>query len=129
MQILLDTHAFLWFTRASPELSEKAKELIEDAENDLFLSIASPWETGIKVSTGKLTLGRPADIFFEDRMQRSGIALLPITLAHIACVSTLPMHHRDPFDRMLIAQSLTENIPILSADAAFDPYGVQRLWL
>ena len=128
MQLLLDTHTFLWFSRASPELSVKARNLIEDTENELFLSVASPWEVGIKVSTGKLTLGRPANVFFEDRMQRSGIALLPITLAHIARVSNLPFHHRDPFDRMLIAQSLTEGIPIVSADAAFNAYGVQRLW-
>ena len=128
MPLLLDTHTFLWFTRASPELSGKARDLIEDTETNLFLSIASPWETSIKVSTGKLVLGRPVDVFYEDRMQRSSIALLPITLAHIARVSTLPFHHRDPFDRMLIAQSLTDNIPIISADAAFDAYGVERLW-
>ena len=128
MHLLLDTHTFLWFTRASPELSDTARVLIEDAKNNLFLSIASPWEVGIKVSTGKLTLGRPAELFFEDRMRRSRVELLPITLAHIACVSTLPFRHRDPFDRMLIAQSLTESIAIISADAVFDAYSVQRLW-
>ena len=128
MQLLLDTHTFLWFTRANPELSEEARNLIEDTQNELFLSVASPWEVGIKVSVGKLTLGRQIDTFFEDRMGRSGIALLHITLAHIAKISTLPFHHRDPFDRMLIAQSLVEGIPIISADAVFDTYGVVRLW-
>lgn len=128
MRLFLDTHTLLWFSRASPELSAEAQDLIEDTENELFLSIGSPWEIGIKVSTGKLTLGRPADVFFKDRMQRSGIVLLPIMLAHIARVSTLPFHHRDPFDRRLIAQSLTEDIPIISADTAFDAYGITRLW-
>ena len=73
-------------------------------------------------------LGRSIEASFADRMQRSGIALLPITLAHIARLSILPLYHRDPFDRMLIAQSLTEGIRIISADAAFDAYGVTRLW-
>lgn len=128
MEVLLDTHTFLWFSRASPELSERARGLIEDTKNDLFLSIVSPWETGIKISTGKLVLGRPIDVVFEDRMKRSGITMLSITLAHIARVSALPFHHRDPFDRMLIAQSLVEGIPIISADAIFDAYGVTRFW-
>ena len=128
MQILLDTHTFLWFIRGSLQLSPKARKMIEDTANDVFLSIASPWEGGIKVSTGKLTLGRPVDEFFEERMRLNKIALLPITLAHIARVSALPFHHRDPFDRMLIAQSLADSIPLVSADAAFDAYGVQRFW-
>lgn len=128
MQALLDTHTFLWFIRDSPQLSVKAREIIEDTANDVFLSIASPWETGIKVSAGKLTLDRPVDTFFEDFMQLSRVTMLPITLVHIARVSVLPFHHRDPFDRMLVAQSLTENIPLVSADAALDAYGITRLW-
>ena len=128
MQLLLDTHTFLWFTSASPQLSATALVYIEDPANEIFLSIASPWETGIKVSTGKLTLGRSVDSFFEQRMGFSGISLLPITLAHIDRVSTLPFHHRDPFDRMLVAQSLTENIPLVSADTALDAYGIVRFW-
>ena len=128
MQLLLDTHTFLWFIRGSLQLSPKARKMIEDTANDLFLSIASPWEVGIKVSTGKLTLGRPVDEFFEARMRLTKITLLPITFAHVARVSALPFHHRDPFDRMLVAQSLTENIPLVSADAALDAYGVTRLW-
>jgi PIN domain nuclease of toxin-antitoxin system len=128
MQLLLDTHTFLWFIRGSPQLSVKAQKMIEATANDIRLSIASPWETGIKVSTGKLTLGRPVDEFFEERMRLNRITFLAITLPQIACVSTLPFHHRDPFDRMLVAQSLTENIPIVSADAALDAYGIVRLW-
>ncbi len=128
MNLILDTHTFLWFTSASPELSATARDLIEDATNDLFLSVASPWEIGIKVSTGKLTLGRPINDFFERRMRETGVRLLPISLAHVACVATLPFHHRDPFDRMLIAQSLTESMNIVSADSVLDAYGVTRLW-
>ncbi len=128
MQLLLDTHTFLWFIRGSPQLSAKAQEAIEDTANACFLSIASPWEVGIKVSTRKLTLGRPVDEFFEERMRLNSIAFLAITLAHIARVSTLPFHHRDPFDRMLVAQSLTGSITLVSADAALDAYGITRLW-
>ena len=128
MNLILDTHTFLWFTSANPELSATARNLIEDAANDLFLSVASPWEIGIKFSTGKLTLGRPVNDFFERRMRETGVRLLRISLAHVARVATLPFHHRDPFDRMLVAQSLTENMAIVSADAALDAYGVTRLW-
>ena len=109
-------------------MSEKAEALIQDPGNRKFLSLASPWEVGIKVSTGKLTVSQPVDQFFAEELPANSVQLLPITLAHIARVSTLPLHHRDPFDRMLIAQSLTENIPIISADAAFDAYGITRLW-
>lgn len=128
MQILMDTHTLLWFTLASPKMSQKARELIEEPANDRFLSIVSPWEAGIKVSTGKLTLAKPVDVFFGERMRQNGFLMLPITLAHIARVATLPFHHRDPFDRLLIAQSLTEGIPLVSADTALDAYGVVRLW-
>lgn len=127
MQALLDAHTFLWFIRGSPQFSAKARELIEDTANNCLLSIASPWEVGIKVSTGKLTFGRPVDEFFEERMRLNRITFLPITLAHIARVSTLPFHHRDPFDRMLVAQSLTDSIPLVSADVTLDAYGITRL--
>lgn len=128
MQILLDTHTFLWYILTNPQLSARAKALIQASENEKLLSIASPWETSIKVSTGKLMLSEPLEAYFAEQMRLNSIQLLPITLAHIARVSTLPFHHRDPFDRLLIAQSLTEGIPLVSADSAFDAYGVARLW-
>ncbi len=128
MQVLLDTHTFLWFIGDSPQMSAKAQEVIENAANDVFLSIASPWETSIKVSSGKLALDRPVNVFFADFMGLHRVTLLPITFAHIARVSTLPFHHRDPFDRMLVAQSLTENIPLIPADAALDAYAIARIW-
>ncbi len=128
MHLLLDTHTFLWFVFGSPQLSPRAASLIQDPANQTFLSIASPWEVGIKVSSGKLTVSQPVDQFFAEEMQINAVQMLPISLPHIARVSTLPLHHRDPFDRMLVAQSLTENIPLVSADAALDAYGVNRLW-
>ena len=128
MRLLMDTHTLLWFALASSKMSKKARELVSERANDRFLSIASPWEVGIKVSTGKLTLAKPVDVFFSERIRQNEFMIMPITLAHIALVTTLPFHHRDPFDRMLIAQSLVEGIPIVSADTAFDQYGVTRFW-
>ena len=128
MNLLLDTHTVLWFGRASPQLSAEALRLIQDPENDLFLSIASPWEVGIKISTGKLVLGESVDAFFDEQIRLLSLHLLPVSLAHVARISTLPFHHRDPFDRMLVAQSLIENMAIVSADAVLDTYSVIRLW-
>ena len=128
MDILLDTHTFLWYGLASPKLSAQAKALIQSPVNRKHLSMASPWEISIKISAGKFQLSQPVDRFFEDQMALDSVDFLPITLAHIARVSALPLHHRDPFDRMLIAQSLTEGIPLVSADAALDAYGIVRLW-
>jgi PIN domain nuclease of toxin-antitoxin system len=128
MGLLLDTHTLLWYAFGDSRLSGKARALIDDSANEKFLSIASPWEVGIKVSSGKLTVAKPVDVFFADQIRLLSLHLLPITLAHVARAATLPFHHRDPFDRMLIAQSLTEGIPLVSADPALDAYGVTRLW-
>ena len=128
MRALLDTHTILWYAFGDPKLSALAKSLVDDPVNEKLLSIVSPWEVGIKVGSGKLSVAKPVDIFFASQINLLSLQLLPITLAHVARVSALPLHHRDPFDRMLIAQSLTENIPLLSADAAFDAYGITRLW-
>jgi PIN domain nuclease of toxin-antitoxin system len=128
VDLILDTHTFLWFVFGSIRMSEKAEALIQDPANRKFLSLATPWEVGIKVSTGKLTVSQPVDQFFAEEMYANSVQMLPITLAHIARVSTLPFHHRDPFDRILIAQSLTENMALVSADAALDAYSIVRLW-
>jgi PIN domain nuclease of toxin-antitoxin system len=128
VDLILDTHTFLWFVFGSIRMSEKAEALIQDPVNRKFLSLATPWEVGIKVSTGKLTVSQPVDQFFAEEMYANSVQRLPITLAHIARVSTLPFHHRDPFDRILIAQSLTENMALVSADAALDAYSIVRLW-
>ncbi len=106
MRLLLDTHTFLWFTLDNPRLSATALALIGDPDNGVLLSIASVWEVAIKVNTGKLALDRAVVPFFEEQMQHNSIALLSLELRHLAPIATLPLHHRDPFDRLLVAQSL-----------------------
>ncbi len=128
MRLLLDTHTFLWYIFGSLQLSAKMRVLLDDASNEKFLSLASIWEVGIKVSTGKLILAEPLDTYFAEQMGLNGVQLLSISLTHIALVSKLPFHHRDPFDRLLVAQCLTENIPLVSADPILDAYGVIILW-
>lgn len=128
MSLLLDTHSFIWFVEDHPSLSPAARALIEDATNDIFLSIASVWEMAIKASLGKLTLSQPFDLFIPNQLLLNNITLLDITVSHTLHVATLPFHHRDPFDRLLIAQSLVEQMPIISIDSAFDAYGVKRMW-
>jgi PIN domain nuclease of toxin-antitoxin system len=127
MKLLLDTHTFLWFIDANPRLSLQAKALLE-SDADLLLSVGSLWEISIKVSTGKLTLAQPFDIFVPQQLADNDIEILPISLAHLGVVSMLPFHHRDPFDRLLIAQAMIEQLPIVSVDTAFDAYSVARLW-
>ncbi len=127
MKLLLDTHAFLWFIDDNPRLSPRAKALLE-SDADLLLSAGSLWEISIKVNVGKLTLAQPFDIFVPRQLADNDIEILPISLAHLGIVSTLPLHHRDPFDRLLIAQARVEQLSIVSADTAFDAYSVARLW-
>ena len=127
MKVLLDTHAFLWFVNDDPQLSLAAKTLME-SEVDLLLSVASLWEISIKVGIGKLDLPKSFDLFIPEQLQINEIELLPIELPHLAPLTRLPLHHRDPFDRLLIAQSLVEDLTILSADKVFDLYGVNRSW-
>ncbi len=128
MRLLLDSHTFLWFAAGDVRLSDNVRRLIEDTDNERFLSAASIWEIGIKSSTGKLILAEPIERLLPQEMRRNRIDLLPITLDHVIRVSQLPYHHRDPFDRMLAAQSLVEGMPLLSVDAMLDNYGVTRLW-
>lgn len=128
MRLLLDTHSFLWFIEGSANLSPTARIVIEDPDNQPFLSMASLWEMAIKLSLGKLTLGEPFNTFVPQQMHLNGIRLLPIELAHVSAVATLPFLHRDPFDRLLIAQSIVERIPLVTADSSFSLYPVQRLW-
>jgi PIN domain nuclease of toxin-antitoxin system len=128
MKLLLDTHSFLWFVQGDPKLSETARQLAEDPMNDRFLSMASVWEMGIKMSVGKLRLESAVDLFVPEQLYLNGMGLLSIKVAHIAAVSSLPFHHRDPFDRMLIAQAQVEQMTIVSVDAALDAYGIARLW-
>lgn len=128
MKLLLDTHSFLWFIEDDARLSRTAKTIIEDGDNEVLLSVGSLWEMAIKVSLGKLKFSQPFATFVPAQLATNTISLLPITVDHPAQVVTLPFHHRDPFDRLLIAQALTEDIPIVGADAVFDGYGVKRFW-
>jgi PIN domain nuclease of toxin-antitoxin system len=128
MRVMLDTHAFLWFVSDEPRLSETARTLIEDPATNPFLSIASVWEMAIKVGLGKLTPHVPFPMLIAEQLNENGIALLAITVDHALRVAQLPYHHRDPFDRMLIAQAITEGLPIIGADSVFDAYSVTRIW-
>lgn len=128
MRLLLDTHSFLWFVTEDPKLSISARRIIATGSNELLLSVACVWEIAIKVSIGRLPIPAPLDTFIPEQLRINRIGLLPIELKHIFEVTRLPLHHRDPFDRLLIAQALTEGLPIVSADPAFDSYSVQRPW-
>ncbi len=127
MTFLLDTHTFLWFINDSPQLSVDAKNLLE-ADVDLLLSVASLWEIAIKVSIGKLMLPDTYDKFIPQQVTLNNIEILPISMAHLAAVAVLPLHHRDPFDRLLTAQAMVEQVSIVSADVMFDSYPVSRMW-
>ncbi len=127
MRLLLDTHAFLWFILSDKRLSAKARAAIMDPANDVLVSPATFWEIAIKISLGKYRLPGPFEPFIQSQMAQNQFTILPITIAHVAVVSTLPHHHRDPFDRLLVAQALAEKIPLLSEDAVLDAYGVQRI--
>jgi PIN domain nuclease of toxin-antitoxin system len=128
MNVMLDTHAFLWFVLDDPQLSASAKTLIEDPANDVFISPASYWEIAIKVRLGKLDLHAPYDDFMYRGIVGNDFAILPIELKHTSVLTTLPFYHKDPFDRLLVAQAKVENMAIVSADNALDAYGVQRSW-
>jgi PIN domain nuclease of toxin-antitoxin system len=126
MKQLIDTHTLLWFTMGNPRISDNLRLQIEN--NDNLLSIASIWEMAIKHSISKLNLDMSFDDFVKRQIIGNGITLKEINQQHISVIAQLPLHHRDPFDRMLIAQAMVENIPIISADTIFDAYPIQRLW-
>lgn len=128
MRLLLDTHTFLWFIIDDPQLSSMARNLIQDPVNEVEISPASYWEIAIKIKLGKYTLPHPYQQFMETQIAVNEFRILPIEPRHTALLTTLDLHHKDPFDRLLVAQAVTENIPIISVDSQLDPYGVTRLW-
>lgn len=128
MNYLLDTHTFLWFINDDAALSATGKTIIEDDDNTIFLSVASLWEMAIKISLGKLTMPSPFTDFMFEQLIENNITLYGIKVVHTGAVATLPFHHRDPFDRLIIAQALTDKLPIIGRDHNFDAYGVRRLW-
>lgn len=127
MRFLIDTHIFIWFSQNSGQLSRSATALLKAPGNGIFLSMVSIWEMQIKLDIQKLTLPLPLSDLLALQQQTNNIQILPIEARHIYELSSLPMHHRDPFDRLLLAQSLAEAMPILSADAVFDRYDAQIL--
>src|SRR6266542_1862869 len=126
-RVLLDTHTFLWFVMGAPELSQTARDIIEAAESSPLLSLVSAWEIAIKTSLGKMSIGIPLEALFGAHCAGNGIGLLDVEIRHLLHVATLPFHHRDPFDRLLVSQSLRDGIPLISCDAALDAYGVNRI--
>ena len=128
MRALLDTHAFLWFIEGSARLSKSAKDHIEDQSHDLLLSIASLWKMAVKTSLGKLDVPQPFAEFMQSRLALSSIGLFEISPQHAYAVADLPFHHRDPFDRLLAVQCLSEGLTLISSDGVFEEYGVERVW-
>jgi len=127
MKLLLDTHAFLWFLLDDERLCTSARTAIEQTEI-LYLSPASHWEIAIKISLGKYVLPEPFAQFMERELANNNITILPIEITHTAQLTALPFHHRDPFDRLIIAQALAEKLSVISIDSQFDAYGVGRVW-
>jgi PIN domain nuclease of toxin-antitoxin system len=127
MRVLIDTHALLWYLQGDASLSNLALITIEDKDNDVFLSIASLWEIAIKSGLGKLELQRPFESLEAD-LQRLDIQILPIAFAELAIYRSLPLHHRDPFDRILIAQSIGNSLTIITRDPLLAPYSIRVMW-
>lgn len=128
MRYLLDTHSLIWFFSGNPNLSDNVRDLMENIKHKKLISLASVWEMAIKKSKGKLNLSLPLEYYIEQKIRLEDFELLPIKLNHLEAVSGLHFYHNDPFDRLLIAQAIIEDIPILSRDTAFDSYGANRIW-
>ena len=127
MRTLLDTHAFLWGIAGDRRMSQHARDIFI-GPSDLSMSVASIWEILIKAQTGKLNFPQPAGPYVIRKLAENGIETLPVNLDHLLAFERLPLHHRDPFDRMLIAQAMEENLPILTADPFFSRYPVKVIW-
>ena len=128
MKLLLDTHTFIWWTGVPERLSERVANLLAQEDNDLLLSVASVWEMQIKIQSGKLSLDLPLRELVLSQQQTNNLQLLSITVADVWVLESLPVPHRDPFDRIIIAQAIAHELPIFSVDAVFDAYPVQRVW-
>lgn len=128
MKLLLDTHTFIWAVDQPSLLGPNAKTALEDLANNLMLSAATIWEIAIKIGVKKLTLSLPYRQWMTQAMNDLGVTVLPVTVEYADIQAELPQHHRDPFDRLLVAQAIVENVPLVSNDTIFDQYGVTRLW-
>ncbi|OCQ95605.1 twitching motility protein PilT [Oscillatoriales cyanobacterium USR001] len=128
MRLLLDTHTLIWFFAGDSQLSSIARILIEDEDNNKLLSVASVWEMAIKKSQGNLNFTLPFQEYIEEKLSWEDFNLLNINLDHLNAIVTMPFYHKDPFDRLIVAQAMVEGIPILSKDSAFDAYSINRIW-
>jgi PIN domain nuclease of toxin-antitoxin system len=128
VRALVDTHALLWYLLDDPRLSGDAASAILDLHNEILVSPASYWEIAIKVSVGRYMFKEDFETFMERAITTHLLTILPISVRHAAAVAAMPLHHKDPFDRLLVAQATVEQIPILSSDAVLDRYGVTRIW-
>lgn len=128
MRLLVDTHSFLWALLHDHRLSSRAKSILRDGENELAFSLVSLWEIAVKMKIGKLNVLGSSVTYIRDEMNAYGMELLPIRYEHILQLEALPPHHSDPFDRLLIAQAITESLPILTNDAIVREYPVKVLW-
>jgi PIN domain nuclease of toxin-antitoxin system len=128
MRVLVDTHVFLWWVEGDRALPAKVRATLASQENECLISVVSAWELAIKASLGKLKLTLPVERYVVEHIAANGFRMLDIRMAHVGRVETLDSHHGDPFDRLLIAQALEEEIPIVTADPVFRRYGVKRIW-
>ena len=128
MKLLLDAQAFLWWVEGTPAFGRRARAVVSDPDNEVFLSIASCWELAIKLSLGKLRLTQRLDRFIPEQLTGNRFSLLPVELRHVIGVADLPFHHRGPFDRLLAAQALEDQLAIVSTDRVFRRYGVSVIW-
>jgi PIN domain nuclease of toxin-antitoxin system len=128
VKILLDTCTFFWLVTDDPKLSGLAKEIFLDTNNELLLSAVTGFEITVKHSLGKLHLTEPPKTFISNRMKANALTELPITINHTLALQDLPWHHKDPFDRLLVAQAMVAQVPVLSSDGRLSAYGIERLW-
>jgi PIN domain nuclease of toxin-antitoxin system len=128
MRVLVDTHVFLWWVEGDRALPAKARAVLADQDNECLFSLVSAWELAIKAGLGKLKLASPVRRYVIEHIAANGFRMLDIRMAHIGRVESLPPHHGDPFDRLLIAQALEEKLPVVTADPVFRDYGVKRIW-
>jgi len=128
MRLLLDTHSFLWFINGDNKLSSRARNLITDLDNQVLVSIASLWEISIKAGLGKLELSHPFEELIPEQLALNEIDQISINLDHLAKLIYLPFYHRDPFDRLIIAQALVEDLPIITKDSVFQAYSIEVIW-
>jgi PIN domain nuclease of toxin-antitoxin system len=128
MRYLIDTHTLIWYLAGDSTLSSKARDLIDEQENSIYVSAASLWEMAIKFSIGKLDLRMSFEEMFPEQLEKNSVEILGADIVHFKTLVLLPFHHRDPFDRLIIAQSKVEGLPIVSIDGVFDDYGVERIW-